>query len=394
MKISKATLEQIIREEYGRKYKTGIPDEEVKFGLDLKKYPTTPEELESNRIAQELEDAWVAAGNPKKRLRYVDDDILDMAMAVRDGNMTMEDALTQVNNLDAEGKAVTENKMKVSKATLEQIIREELEEITSENKYRDALLDLVGIRRNTTTADKPITPKDLGPEDEPGTERDIHDIDIGDSAPDTKEMLAAQEMTDLTWDKTNKKKSDNLVIYNVATYLKNHNNKIDPKTLNALIKQTRAEAENLGFSYSLEEGYEHEGSMARNQLGRTAELATMIQGMISDDTNLEEWVESKITKAQDYLSSVLNYMRGEGLSEAFKGKLQRYKDEEEKIKTPAAKLVREIEKIQSRINFEKNYIPNDRSSSDERKAQAKENIKELEAKLAKKQEELRKLREQ
>jgi uncharacterized FlgJ-related protein len=134
--------------------------------------------------------------------------------------------------------------------------------------------------------------------------------------------------------------------------------------------------------------------MARNQLGRTAELATMIQGMISDDTNLEEWVESKITKAQDYLSSVLNYMRGEGLSEAFKTKYDRYEDEEKKIKTPAAKLVREIEKIQSRINFEKNYIPNDRSYSDERKAQAKENIKELEAKLAKKQEELRKLREQ
>ena len=48
---------------------------------------------------------------------------------------------------------------------------------------------------------------------------------------------------------------------------------------------------------------------------RTAEIAAMIQGMISDDTNLEEWVESKITKAQDYLSSVLNYMRGESLSE-------------------------------------------------------------------------------
>jgi hypothetical protein len=55
--------------------------------------------------------------------------------------------------------------------------------------------------------------------------------------------------------------------------------------------------------------------MARSQLGRTAEMAAMIQGMISDDTNLEEWVESKITKAQDYLSSVLNYMRGESLSE-------------------------------------------------------------------------------
>ena len=58
-----------------------------------------------------------------------------------------------------------------------------------------------------------------------------------------------------------------------------------------------------------------EGSMARSQLGRTAELALMIQQMIDDDSDLEEWVESKITKSQDYLSSVLNYMRGEQLSE-------------------------------------------------------------------------------
>ena len=61
---------------------------------------------------------------------------------------------------------------------------------------------------------------------------------------------------------------------------------------------------------ALNEGYEHEGSMARNQLGRTAEMAAMIQGMISDDTNLEEWVESKITKAHDYINTVLNYLSG------------------------------------------------------------------------------------
>lgn len=62
------------------------------------------------------------------------------------------------------------------------------------------------------------------------------------------------------------------------------------------------------------EGHGGEGSMARSQLGRTAEIATMLQDMITDESNLEEWVESKITKAQDYLTAVLNYMRGEELS--------------------------------------------------------------------------------
>lgn len=66
---------------------------------------------------------------------------------------------------------------------------------------------------------------------------------------------------------------------------------------------------------SIDEGHYGEGSMARGQLGRTAELAVMIQQMIDDDSDLEEWVESKITKANDYLSTVLNYMRGEQLSE-------------------------------------------------------------------------------
>tara|TARA_B000000557_G_C20672067_1_gene399285 strand:+ start:120 stop:686 length:567 start_codon:yes stop_codon:yes gene_type:complete len=63
------------------------------------------------------------------------------------------------------------------------------------------------------------------------------------------------------------------------------------------------------------EGHGAEGSMARSQLGRTAEIAMMLQDMIEDESDLEEWVESKITKSQDYLSSVLNYMRGSELSE-------------------------------------------------------------------------------
>jgi C4-type Zn-finger protein len=62
---------------------------------------------------------------------------------------------------------------------------------------------------------------------------------------------------------------------------------------------------------TLEEGHGGEGSMAQGQLQRIGELADMISQQFDDSTNLEEWVESKITKALDYLSSVMNYMRGE-----------------------------------------------------------------------------------
>ena len=83
--------------------------------------------------------------------------------------------------------------------------------------------------------------------------------------------------------------------------------KISKKELQKIIKEE--------LDSVMTEGDYGEGSMAKSQLARTAELATMINDMIDDDTNLEEWVESKITKANDYLSSVINYMRGEALTE-------------------------------------------------------------------------------
>ncbi len=69
---------------------------------------------------------------------------------------------------------------------------------------------------------------------------------------------------------------------------------------------------------SISEGHRGEGSMARSQLARTAELAAMLGDMITDESNLEEWVESKITKAQDYLTTVMNYMRGSELTDESK----------------------------------------------------------------------------
>ncbi len=56
-----------------------------------------------------------------------------------------------------------------------------------------------------------------------------------------------------------------------------------------------------------------EGEMADRQLDRIADLAYMIDEMVSNETDLEEWVESKITKAHDYLSTVLDYLKGKKL---------------------------------------------------------------------------------
>jgi len=54
--------------------------------------------------------------------------------------------------------------------------------------------------------------------------------------------------------------------------------------------------------------YDNEGEMAKTQLrGVVADASHMIK-MFSDDQNLPEWVQSKITKAADYLKSAHDYM--------------------------------------------------------------------------------------
>ena len=49
--------------------------------------------------------------------------------------------------------------------------------------------------------------------------------------------------------------------------------------------------------------------MAKSQLYRTAEYASELEQMIQDGEELDAWVQAKITKASDYLSSVKHYLQ-------------------------------------------------------------------------------------
>lgn len=51
-----------------------------------------------------------------------------------------------------------------------------------------------------------------------------------------------------------------------------------------------------------------DGWMAKSELYRLAKYAVELHSMIQDTDNLEPWVQSKITKASDYISSVKHYM--------------------------------------------------------------------------------------
>lgn len=89
-------------------------------------------------------------------------------------------------------------------------------------------------------------------------------------------------------------------------YLKNRREKIG---------QSMAVNEDVNGAIDNMEGDEteddHEGSMAKADLLALHKQAGELYNMIGEDEQLEGWVQSKITKAADYISSVYNNMQYE-----------------------------------------------------------------------------------
>jgi len=54
-----------------------------------------------------------------------------------------------------------------------------------------------------------------------------------------------------------------------------------------------------------------EGGMAKSQLYKMAKYAMMLHDALEDNTQLESWVQSKITIATEYMSKVKHYLEYE-----------------------------------------------------------------------------------
>ena len=85
------------------------------------------------------------------------------------------------------------------------------------------------------------------------------------------------------------------------------------KKIKAEIEKLRKE---LGMNESIEEQkddaeYNDEGGMAISQLKTAKSAVEELMSIIKDDDNLPEWVQSKLTKAVDYMDSVRDYMSSE-----------------------------------------------------------------------------------
>lgn len=103
--------------------------------------------------------------------------------------------------------------------------------------------------------------------------------------------------------------------------------------------------------------YDYEGDMARGQLQSVINNAQRVHDMLEDNDNLPEWVQSKITLAEDYISTVANYMMSEvdeEVKDEYARKVDKYlkkkhnKEEVESIEeatSAAVRMQRALDKI-------------------------------------------------
>ena len=104
--------------------------------------------------------------------------------------------------------------------------------------------------------------------------------------------------------------------------------------------------------------YDYEGDMAMSQLKSIIANSQRMHDMLSDDTNLPEWVQSKITLAEDYISTASNYMQGEMNEEKmpFDGPYRKVGERKDKygntIKNAAKHLAKKAMNAQTQKNEE------------------------------------------
>jgi hypothetical protein len=59
---------------------------------------------------------------------------------------------------------------------------------------------------------------------------------------------------------------------------------------------------------------DHEAKMAKAELYKLAQYSAKLFKMIEENEELDGWVQSKITKASDYISSVYHYLEYEKMA--------------------------------------------------------------------------------
>jgi len=83
--------------------------------------------------------------------------------------------------------------------------------------------------------------------------------------------------------------------------------KISKKRLIEIITQECEMVDEPTSSYNMD-GIDKEGAMAKRQLHDMEKYSRELGQMLTDTTQLESWVQAKLTKAADYLKTVKHYV--------------------------------------------------------------------------------------
>jgi hypothetical protein len=106
----------------------------------------------------------------------------------------------------------------------------------------------------------------------------------------------------------------------------------------------------MGLDHS-KESDDHEGSMAKRQMFKTAMDSKAILDMLDDDDNLPAWIQSKLTKIADYIGVVKNYLQYDEATEmAGNRKEKKWSDADH---DKQEKIAKEIEKENPGISKQK-----------------------------------------
>jgi len=120
-----------------------------------------------------------------------------------------------------------------------------------------------------------------------------------------------------------------------------------------------------------EQEYGYEGDMALNQLATLTRCAEMIKDMLKPDTDMPEWVQSKITLATDYIQTAADYMYSEmkevkeDVSKMPTDKLQKHWDSHKDEQRPSPAFASKLKMVAKELTKRKAMKKEDVEQVDE-----------------------------
>jgi hypothetical protein len=126
-----------------------------------------------------------------------------------------------------------------------------------------------------------------------------------------KAIAASNKKTNEEVESIDELSTNTLNSYKDKVYKDYRDGKPGNSSMNRITGVRKANKRILNRESKDEQEYGYEGDMAMNQLATLTRCAEMIKETLKPDTDLPEWVQSKITLATDYIQTAADYLHSE-----------------------------------------------------------------------------------